>query len=56
MDSNGKIYLDPTEEEVKRKKLVKIPKEHAEATINMNRTQRRAWYRAEAKRQRKALK
>lgn len=51
MDANtGHIHVGVIEEEAKRRGLVPIPNEEAEAVINMNRRQRRAW----AARQRKA--
>lgn len=46
MDSSGKIFIDPTKEEIKKKKLI----ECGEEQIQMNRAERRKWYRENKKR------
>lgn len=40
---SGHIHIGLLREEIERRKLVEIPDEQAEAIINMNRKQRRAW-------------
>lgn len=45
MNEQGKIFLEPTEEQIKKEKLALIPKEDAERVINMNRAERRKYYR-----------
>lgn len=44
MDDRGRIYMDPTDEQIENKKLIKLEKQDMELIRKMNELERKALY------------